>query len=129
LYKNGNLAIAGTLTQNSDARLKTDVQPLTRVLARLTGIRGVTFEWKDKQMHPAGRQIGLLAQEVQQAFPELVHSDSAGNLSVAYGNFTAVLLEAIKEQQQENQQLRALLADLESTVQRLQARVDATRQN
>jgi autotransporter adhesin len=125
LLKNGNLTIAGTLTQNSDARLKENVQPLTDVLSRLTGIRGVTFRFKDAK-GPAGGQVGLLAQEVQQAFPELVHEDGEGNLSVAYGNFTAVLLEAIKEQQQENQQLRALLADLESTVQRLQARMDAT---
>ncbi len=113
LLKNGNLTIAGTLTQNSDARLKTDVQSLPTVLAKLHAIRAVTFEWKDKRTHPAGRQLGLLAQEVMGAFPELVHEDSEGNLSVAYGNLTAVLLAAIQEQQREIEALRERLAVLE----------------
>jgi hypothetical protein len=112
LRKNGNLWVNGTFGQ-SDARLKEDVQPLTDVLPRLTGIRGVTFNWRDEQTHPAGQQVGLLAQEVQQAFPELVGEDSQGYLSVAYGKLTAVLLTAIQEQQREIEALRERVAALE----------------
>ena len=71
--------------------------------------------------------MGLLAQEVRQAFPEFVHEDSEGHLSVAYGNFTAVLLEAVKEQQQElsvvkaeNQELRAMINELSVALERLE---------
>ena len=92
LLKNGDLTIAGTLTQASDARFKTDIAPLGDVLSRLGGIRGVTYRFTSEHAGPAGRQVGLLAQEVQRAFPELVHEDSEGQLSVAYGNFTAVLV-------------------------------------
>jgi hypothetical protein len=99
LLKDGNLTIAGTLTQNSDARLKTDIAPLRGALSRLAGVRGVTYRFKDDRSGPAGSHIGLLAQEVREAFPELVKEDSRGTLSVAYGNFTAVLVEAVKEQE------------------------------
>lgn len=99
LLRNGNLTIAGTLTQNSDLRLKRDVAPLTGVLGRIAGIRGVSYEFKDTARSPEGRQIGLVAQEVRAAYPELVREDSRGSLSVSYQNFTAVLLEAVKEQQ------------------------------
>ncbi len=99
LLRNGSLTISGTLTQNSDARLKKDLAPLTGVLRKIAGIRGVTYRMKDGTHGPIGPQIGLLAQEVRAVFPELVHEDTQGTLSVAYGNFSAVLLEAVKEQQ------------------------------
>jgi len=99
LLKNGNLTIAGTLTENSDERLKKEVTPLAGVLRKIAAIRGVSYRLKDETRGPAGTQIGLLAQEVREVFPELVHEDTQGTLSVAYGNFSAVLLEAIKEQQ------------------------------
>ena len=114
LLKNGNLTIAGTLTENSDARFKLDVEPLGSVLPLLTGLRGVRYRWADPITAPEGPQIGLLAQEVQRDFPELVHADSEGKLSVAYGNFTAVLLTAIQEQQREIAALRERVAALEA---------------
>jgi hypothetical protein len=97
-FKNGDMTIAGTLTQNSDARLKADIRPLTGALGRLSGVRGVTYRFKDDASGPAGPQIGLLAQEVREAFPELVHEDAQGKLSVAYGNFCGVLLAALRKE-------------------------------
>jgi hypothetical protein len=116
LYKNGNLTIAGTLTENSDARFKRDIQPLGDVLPSLRTLRGVRYRWVDTQTAPADPQIGLLAQDVRQVFPELVHEDVEGKLSVAYGNFTAVLLAAIQEQQQEIERLQKRLEELETRV-------------
>jgi autotransporter adhesin len=110
LRKNGDLTIAGTLTENSDARLKKDVTALTGVLPKIVAIRGVTYRFKDEDTGPAGTHVGLLAQEVRDAFPELVSEDADGTLSVAYGKFTAVLLEAVKEQQSEIDSLREELA-------------------
>jgi hypothetical protein len=127
LLKNGNLTIAGTLTQNSDARLKEDVKPLAGVLARLRDVRGVSYRFKYGD-GPAGAHIGLLAQEVEKAFPELVTKDSEGRLSVAYGNFAAVLLEATKEQQAviesqrtEIEALRSTLAAMDERLKRVEA--------
>lgn len=120
LLKDGSMTIAGNLTQNSDVRLKTDVVQLPDVLARLDGIRGVAYRFKDEQSGPGGRQIGLIAQEVRESFPELVHEDPDGKLSVAYGNFTAVLLEAVKAQQQEIAERDRKTAALEARVARLE---------
>jgi hypothetical protein len=118
LLRNGNLTIAGTLTQNSDARAKTDVAPLAGVVEKLARMRGVTYRFKDGTAAPEGRHIGLLAQEVREAFPELVAEDSEGKLSVAYGNFAAVLLEAVKEQQAT---IDAQRKDLDAMAKRLEA--------
>ena len=56
----------------------------------MPGVRGVSYETRPGANRPAGRHIGLLAQEVEKAYPELVTKDESGTLSVAYGNFTAV---------------------------------------
>ncbi len=100
----------------SDLRLKHDVAPLTDVLERLEGVSGVSFQWNhsDPAVNvPSGRQIGLIAQEVEQAFPELVSKWAEGGAEdyrgVDYGRFTAVLLEAVKEL---NRQVSALTAEL-----------------
>ena len=120
LRQNGDLSIAGSLTEASDARLKEDVAPLTGVLARLAGLRAVSYRFRDGTPGPAGRHIGLLAQEVRNAFPELVEEDSRGSLSVAYGKFSAVLLEAVREQQ-------AALDDRDREIEALRRELAATR--
>jgi hypothetical protein len=136
LRKNGNLAIAGTLTQNSDERLKKDVAPLAGVLRKIAAIRGVSYRLKDETRGPAGVQIGLLAQEVREAFPELVQEDTQGTLSVAYGNFSAVLLEAVKEQQAtidaketEIAEVRRELAETRKAMQETQKAMEETKKS
>lgn len=52
------------------------------------------------------RQIGLIAQEVEEVFPELVHTDESGYKSVEYSKITAILIEAVKEQQAQIESLR-----------------------
>lgn len=113
------LHVAGRVLANgydvaSDARLKQDVATLTGVLAKLDKIRGVSFQW-NAQAAALGqatgrREVGVIAQEVGAVFPELVTTLSPQDLqAVDYGKLTAVLLEAIKEQQA---QIRALEAGL-----------------
>ncbi len=65
LLENGSMTIAGTLTQNSDARLEKNVERLGHVLQRLEGVRGVSYEFKDQEHGPGGRHVGLIAQEVR----------------------------------------------------------------
>lgn len=113
LYKNGNMWIAGTLTQLSDSTLKEKILPINNILAKLDAIQPIYFEFKDKETHPAGRQIGFAAQEVEKQFPELTSHDENGNLGVNYSGFTAVLLQAVKELKAENDALKARVDQLE----------------
>lgn len=85
----------------SDQRLKTDIHPVEDALSRLDGVRGVRFKW----INNATPQIGLIAQEVESAFPELVQ-EIEGRKGVDYQRFTAVLVEAIRELKLEVEQLK-----------------------
>ena len=121
----GDVWIKGSLTQNSDIRLKDNIMPLTGVLPKLMQLSGNRYTWRDRS--DSGTQIGLLAQEVEAQFPELVSTETGvtngleESKSVSYTNFTAVLLEGIKEL---NQKVEAL----EAANQALEARVAALEQ-
>ncbi|MFO8099269.1 MAG: tail fiber domain-containing protein [Salinibacter sp.] len=118
----GNLEIAGSLTENSDRRLKTGVESLgDGTLKALADIRPVRFQFKDEGTHPSGEQIGVIAQEVQDEFPELVSEGSDGTLSVAYPKLSAVLLKGVQEQQEEIDQRDAELSRQQEIISDLKA--------
>ena len=96
LYGNGNATLSGTLTQLSDQRLKKDIRPLGSVLENIEAINAYTYYWKEEQ-NDKNKQVGFLAQELEQIYPELVRTDAQGYKSVAYQNLVPVLLQAIKE--------------------------------
>ncbi len=100
----GNITLSGSTIHTSDKRLKTDIQVLEGVLPKVLQLKGVTHYW-DTLNHPnrgfvSDRVIGVIAQDIQKVYPELVHTDKDGFLAVDYTKFSAVLLQAIKEQQQ-----------------------------
>jgi cytoskeletal protein CcmA (bactofilin family) len=80
----------------SDARLKKDVVPLEGALDKIDSIRGVHYHWIDAAQ-PQERQVGVIAQEIQAAYPELVREGGNGFLSVDYPKLTAVLIQSVKE--------------------------------
>jgi hypothetical protein len=90
----------------SDARFKTDVVPITDALRRVHQLRGYTFQRSDTAPG-ARRMAGLLAQEVRKVLPEVVGEDADGKLSIAYGNVSALLVEALRELALEVADLRA----------------------
>ena len=100
------MTIAGTLTQSSDIRIKENISPFTNGHDLIEKINPVYFYFKDKNTHPASRQIGFIAQEVREVLPKLVQEDGKGFLSIDYSKMSVVLLQVLKEQQQkiENQQ-------------------------
>jgi hypothetical protein len=102
---NGNATLLGTLTQNSDARLKRNIQSIDNALEKISHLNGYTYNWKDTARDQQ-LQDGLMAQEVQQVLPELVAADDKGILSVNYSGLIPVLIEAIKEQQKQNEALQ-----------------------
>ena len=77
----------------SDANLKRNVCTLENALDLVGALRGVRFNWA----HNNKPSVGLIAQEVQQIIPSLVHQTEANLLSVSYQNIVAVLIEAVKE--------------------------------
>lgn len=98
----------------SDERLKTGVQDIPAPLERVLSLRGVQFEW-DIETFPEmdfedGKQIGFIAQEVEQIFPELVTTDTTGYKMIDYAKLTVVLVEALKEQQLEIETLEQQIA-------------------
>lgn len=105
----GNLVVGGTVTANSDIKLKTNIKTIENALDKVLSLRGVEYDRIDNQEH----QIGLIAQEVQQIIPEAVYPKSPvpdhETKSVAYANLVGLLIEAIKEQNQEIQKLKERL--------------------
>jgi hypothetical protein len=96
VYYNGNATLSGDLTINSDERLKDNIQPLGSTLNKLHQIEGKTYSFKKDEEHTP--KIGVLAQEVQAVFPELVTEGADGILSVNYQGLVPVLINAINEQ-------------------------------
>ena len=113
----GDAWMQGTLTQNSDARLKKNIAPLVNTLAAVQQLNGYTYHWKDNT-NP-DEQIGLLAQELQKVYPQLVKENEKGMLSVNYSGMVPVLLEAIKEQQRQNEKMQQEIDALKKSVSQL----------
>lgn len=100
-----NGTIRGSNVSPSDVRWKEHVKTLDNSLDKVNKLRGVSFQWKDKAKG-IGKQIGLIAQEVEKIFPEVVSEDNEGYKSVAYDKLVGVLVEAIKEQQGQIEELK-----------------------
>ena len=82
---------------SSDERLKDNIKPLEGALDKVNAMGGYEFDWNDNQEVHEGHDIGVIAQEVQAQYPELVHERDNGYLAVDYVKLTAVLLQAVKE--------------------------------
>lgn len=81
---------------SSDIRLKEKIVPLNSALNKVSQLEGVSFNWRDKNIG-TDREIGLIAQEVEKVFPEVVSTDEEGYKSVQYANLVAPIINAIKE--------------------------------
>lgn len=111
-------AHASSFPTSSDMRLKTDIKPLSHVLEKLDKLRGVSFEWNDLYesmgRSTGHREIGVVVQEVEAVFPELVTTwGDKEYRAVDYGRLTAVLIEAVKELRAENTCLKERIEKLE----------------
>jgi hypothetical protein len=93
----GNLVAGGTVTANSDERLKTNIKTIENALDKVLSLRGVEFDRIDNGDH----QIGVIAQEVEQIIPHVVYpkhpTPDYEKKSVAYANLIGLLIEAVKE--------------------------------
>lgn len=114
----GQVNVAGAVcatnvTCPSDSSLKCDIRPLTGALATVAELRGVEYRWKDEVASERNwsdqKQIGLLAQEVEKLVPQAVIEQSDGYLAVDYSRLVPLLIEAIKEQQRQIDELTTRL--------------------
>jgi hypothetical protein len=127
---NGDVYVGGNLAHSSDVRYKKNIQTLSYALDKVTRLRGVEFDWRNGEFQnktfSKDHQIGFIAQEVEDVIPELVKTDSDGYKAVSYSNVTALLVEAIKDQQkiiiaQENElrTMKTKLAEIELILNKL----------
>lgn len=108
------ITIWGSYQTSSDERLKENIKPLKGTLAALKDINGIYFDYKhdEENPFPEERQIGLIAQEVEEHFPEIVFEQNDGMKTLAYERMTAVLVEALKEATTRIEALEAKVAKL-----------------
>lgn len=128
----------GSWSNSSDRRLKKNIHTLEGSLDRLLQLRGVTFEYKDPKAinELPGARIGMIAQEVEQVFPDWVSEGGHGYKTVTFRGFEALTVEALRELREDHDRklaelreeketqlrdLRTRNADLESRVAQLEA--------
>lgn len=104
-----NVTVTGTLIESSDARLKENVETLTNPLEKVMSLRGVSY---NKIETPDRPEIGFIAQEVEEVVSEIVDTDAEGMKAVSYARTVALLVEAIKEQQEQIDGMQAKINDL-----------------
>jgi hypothetical protein len=109
----GNVVAKGNVTAYSDVRAKENINTIDSAVDKVMALRGVYYTRKD---NPGPRQVGVIAQEVETILPEVVMTDTEGKKSVAYGNIVALLIEAMKEQQE-------MIRAQKSTIERLLSRI------
>jgi hypothetical protein len=131
IWANGSAITAG-ITTWSDARYKKDIVNIENILDKLMLIEGVSYNWRTEDFpdlnFPAGPQVGVIAQNVELVFPELVFTDSEGFKSVSYEKFVPVLIEAIREQQhiidaqhRENMEMKTELQSIRAEIESLKS--------
>jgi hypothetical protein len=137
---NGNLDVRGNVNANSfvfnsDIRFKENIEPLKGNLQKLLALEGVSYRMNNAELHAAFQSkdadatresesstysgddrvhFGLVAQDVEQVFPDIVVTDpETGKKGIAYVELISPMIEAIKEQQEQIEELQALVLELQ----------------
>tara|TARA_R110002153_G_scaffold101768_1_gene238043 strand:- start:94 stop:561 length:468 start_codon:yes stop_codon:yes gene_type:complete len=118
----GSVTAVGNITAYSDERIKNNIETIDGALEKVCKMRGVYYNRNDlNEKENAVRRTGVVAQEIEKVLPEVVREneekdvDDSGNtleggrkrLTVDYGNVVGILIEAIKEQQIQIDELKA----------------------
>lgn len=136
---NGNAYYTSSTFISSDKRYKKDVQPIGNVTEKIKKINSYTYFYKQDEFNEKNfdrdQQIGLIAQELKEVFPQLVKEDNKGFMAVNYQGMVPVLLEAIKEQQKQIDEKVAVNSDIQKQLEEqkkindaLQGRMDKLEQ-
>ena len=101
----GNITISGDYISTSDVSIKENVKPILNPIEKVKELSGYTFN----RIGHDKRSVGLMAQDVEKVLPEAVSENGDGVKSLAYGNLVALLVETVKEQQKQIDELREKL--------------------
>ena len=123
VWFNGDATLAGNLNVNSDARLKANIVSLGSTLFKLLQIDGKSYTMKKDENKK--QKIGVLAQDIEKVFPELV-SESNGIKSVNYQGLVPVLINALKEQQNEIEILKQQQSEIDELKTMLKTLIEKT---
>ncbi len=137
----GNLKVIGTINASgvinasqaiscsSDRRYKKNILPLTNALSNVMKLQGVTYNFRTNEFPDKGftdsLQIGLIAQDLEKIFPQMVFTDEKGFKSIDYSRLTPVLVEALKEQQKTIDTLTKTNTSQTESIEQLRAEVKA----
>jgi len=102
-FSNDDLTVQGDITSVSDVRTKENIETVENSLDLVSQLRGVWYNKIGKDE----RKVGVIAQEVEEVLPEVVHTDAEGMKAVDYGKMVGVLIEAIKDLKAEIEELKA----------------------
>ncbi|XGC80230.1 tail fiber domain-containing protein [Bdellovibrio bacteriovorus] len=101
LHVNGQAGGSFAWSSTSDRRYKKDIQPLSSALENILKLRGVSYQWRKDEFpdmkFSAGKDIGVIAQEVEAVYPEAVVTSSNGYKSVTYSKLVSPLIESTRE--------------------------------
>lgn len=113
-HVNGD-ALANAWNLSSDVRLKTNISNLSNSLYKISQVRGVAFDWRDQDLKTHQPQhLGVIAQEVESVFPQVVTTNKDGFMSVDYSKLVAPLIEAVKELSERLEEQERQIEDLQS---------------
>ncbi len=106
----------------SDISLKKDIVPLTGCLDKVLRLQGVSFNWIEDTEQQKKPTIGLIAQEVEKIVPEVVTNYKPGSelKTINYGHLTSLLIEAMKEQQKQIEDLKETVSKLSTPSEKVQ---------
>jgi len=112
----GGIRSTANITAYSDIRVKENIRPIEDALFKVTQLEGVTFDRKDEDEMAdlKGKQMGLIAQQVEPIVPEVVEIDNEGMYSLSYGNLAGLFVESIKELKQEVDDLKKEIQELKN---------------
>ena len=110
----GDISGSGTLRMNgdiiayysSDERLKDNLIPISSASQKITQIGGYEFDWNKESKDYAGHDVGVIAQEIEKVLPEVVITRQDGYKAVKYEKIIPLLVQGLKEQQEEINQLK-----------------------
>ncbi len=117
----GDIRATGDITafygSSSDERLKTNILPISNAIEKILMINGYTYNWNQlaaeiKQKDTKVREAGLLAQELEKVLPEVVATNEEGYKGIHYDKVVALLVEGIKDQQRQIEELKSEIAAL-----------------
>jgi hypothetical protein len=113
MYVEGGIYATGNVVAYSDARKKTNIVTVENALETVGKLRGVFYnriQTHDEKADPTKRQLGVIAQEVNEVLPEVVtYAEDVDEYGVQYGNMAGLFIEAIKELKAEIEELKRKL--------------------